>query len=794
MKFWRLFWATYGALAALIAAAHASWETQGFSVHFTEYEPDFGAPTSPVWIKGWESWDGRSGFYYSSDTFYRFGRPHEESSLWTWQSARRNNQTRRERSAAAKARAAEKKGNWREAEASWRVVLGERGALAAIAQDRIEVFRQRTSETPKDLLKRYFALRDQEESSDFARLRMLYQSIERDPRAGFLQAHASYGIASISVPSHGAGGEALYAQTAARYPNSPRRESALIMAARCALMSPLTPASKVGSGRAESATVRTANAKRWLQTLLRDYPATRFRPNALGWLARAEYLSGNRKAAIDLYRKQIAVTRGTERFQAWQSLAINESDFGGKFVAYLRMLADADDPMQLYWANVYLARTKEDLTNEQAASVSRLVANDPTLLDPYLDYRLRHTSTTKPERIRLANLAESAIRRYPQAKIRPRLLARLAEIEYRRGRYGRALQWASRAIDAGDGPDGLAHYMAASCRFRLGDMRGAERGYAEVRRKFPKSHLAKAAREPLAIVNERQGDLAGALDLYFDLQYESDIAYMLDARMSPEQVRAYGSTQEGRKRRHRVSLALGYRLLRVGRFDEAERAFLSIPEGVRKDLVPGPGRYGYTPFDTSSGAEVDRMFDPVKTTRDLRRLSRAVASASGGEPKAKAMFALANYYRDRRHLLLYNASLWQGTRLYDFGWFWFKDIATKSDEAAVQRHHREHECLMHTYRICIEIAEKYPTSSVAPQALYRAAASAYTLSEFNDWWRKQGRAILTGRTAARLMGRMAARYPNHALAKNARKYSKLWTLESERRELRVRLEGIESGR
>lgn len=768
---------------AFAAAAQGSWETKGHSVHFSEFEPDFGEPTAPISVRWNEVYDGRSGY---NITEYRDLDGDRGNSLDGLRAARIANLRRREAAAARLARLAESKGKWAEALRHWRKARKENGPDAAIAQDRIEVFEQWTPKVPIALLKRYLGTRDRERSNDFARIRMLYQSIENDPRAGFLKAHAAYGVASASEP----GGEELYAEVARRYPKSPRRESALLQAARCVLAErSSSPQENFGLGNPSYTPERIRKAKTWLTTLLADYPNSRLKAAALGWLGRAEYLARRNSQAVSLYRRQAAIVAGDERFRAWQSAAHCEPDAGKAFVLYLHMLRDADDPDQRYWSYVFLDRVRDGLHAAETKEVSRALEADPNLLDPYLEFRLGMTETSKAERAQLAGLAKRVFDRFPNASVRPRLMARLAEIEYRQGRYGPALTWATRGIAGGDGSDGLAHYMAASCRFRMGDLRGAENGYLDVIRRYPKSHLAKAAREPLALVRERRGDLAGALDLYFEMDYRSDIAYLLDARMTPEQVAAYAKRPEGRNRRNRINLAYGYRLLRVGKFEQAERAFASIPEKLRLRLAKNASPYGYSPFGDSYQEDLDKFFDPLATARSLGHLTRAAAKAKEGEPKARAMYALASFYRSRRHLLLYNADLWGGTRLYDFGWSWFEGAATPDDDRAAIRHHREHECLMHTYAICREIARKYPKSSMAAPALYRAATSAYTLCEFNDWWRKQGRAILKPQVAVDLMKRLAADYPDHALATNARKYARLWTAENRRDGLHAALSG-----
>src|SRR5206468_2503097 len=108
--------------------------------------------------------------------------------------------------------------------------------------------------------------------------------------------------------------------------------------------------------------------------------------------------------------------------------------------------------------------------------------------------------------------------------------------------------------------------------------------------RFPKSPLQHGAREELALLHEAVGDLGGALEQYFALGYQTDVAFLLDARMTRDEMRRYmrlhrdmpyrlqphwgEETPPARSIRYTrndvIAYSLGIRCLRDERWDEAE--------------------------------------------------------------------------------------------------------------------------------------------------------------------------------------------------------------------------------
>ena len=229
------FWGVVAGLAGLAGMALASWETKGFSVHFNEYEPDFGKPTTPIWMHGWESWDGRSGFVYSSNKSDYDGYPSDYWDITDWAKHRGDAVSKEESRLSSLARVAEAKGQWTSALRQWRAIRALEGPMAALAQDRIEVFSELRRGFSAEILKSYLGARDRSEYKWDTDLRRVLQRIAGNSKAGFLRAHAAYAVAALDEDNAPTAEGTTYARVAFDYPKSPRAESALMMAARTKL-------------------------------------------------------------------------------------------------------------------------------------------------------------------------------------------------------------------------------------------------------------------------------------------------------------------------------------------------------------------------------------------------------------------------------------------------------------------------------------------------------------------------------------------------------------------------------
>ena len=129
------------------------------------------------------------------------------------------------------------------------------------------------------------------------------------------------------------------------------------------------------------------------------------------------------------------------------------------------------------------------------------------------------------------------------------------------------------------------------------------------------------------------------------------------------------------------------------------------------------------------------------------------------------------------NLLLYNASLWQGSRGMLAAYFWNEKIGTRDDRLSWVEHHYEHECLFQARKILLQASETGKGTETAAKALYRAACATRRLANFNGWWRQKS-GINLGKECADLMRRVYTEYPASPLSSNARKYEVVFREEA----------------
>lgn len=528
-----------------------------------------------------------------------------------------------------------------------------------------------------------------------------------------------------------------------QYSRSAKAPAALIMAGRS-----LVEASEVPPTLPE---LRVANEA--FRRILRRYPDSRFVWEARGGLGRIDYLRKWYEAARRHYEWQLRHPMAGRRSVALASIAMCERSLGrkdGMAAAYLRLF---DDPAQ---ALSVVRPLRDLLANFSAVDARRLdarIRRDPKLLEIYLAYRSDFTKPTR-ELLRLGDLPRVTGPSY----------ARLAALALALKDAPRVRRFARRAWAKGDASDShaLATFTMASLERRAGRDRAARRGYRTLLRRWPNCYLAGGARENLALLEERLGNLSAALDQYTALDYELDFAYLIDARMSRSELGRYIRTHPHHPRRAAMIYTLGMRALRERKWEAAEAAFGRLTTRQRRTLTQG-----------NAWKDEGGLQDPLATLRALRDLDRAARRAKGREAKAAALFATGDYYYRHRYLLLYSPSIWRGARSVAVGNAWNQSAAQPADDDALRRHHEEHETYAHAYAFFRRVVKEYPETSVAPKAAYWAASAADHLTDMSHYWRWHGwRTDLIGESV-RLM-RFAERSKDPTLAAKARKYHRVF--------------------
>ncbi len=657
-------------------------------------------------------------------------------------------------------------------------------AIPAFVKDREEVFhsaRYRNSRLLQTYLRARYILEFREPEESIA----LLKSINNPPE--FLRPHIAYALASTRYGSRTSRSENFLA-VYWPYPKSSRAESALIMAARTLLE----------EGSSKSSADEIAKASRILDRLLAEFPNTRFKHNAIGWQGRCAFLTGRMDLAASLYTRQTHSKDPLEVWRGYASLAEINSVSKRKdllVTALLRQWALPSQPSLRIRTALSLRTAFKSLTLEEAKTVQKTIRQSPSLLESYIGFRIEHTFLT-PNRERnlmaFATAALDGMKRPPAS-----LVSRVSQINYNAGRYEAACQLARKAIrlKVDRESKARARYILAASLARLGRHNEAiQEGEKLIVRSTP-GYLRHGAAEFLALQHERYGDPLRALDLYIGLGYEYDAAFLADARLSPEQLKAYlarGSryhprqlrshptyssylsgylqNQAGEPDRQALQYTLAMRYLRTERYAEARQAFLRLDRKVRinwgmrpeqrKELIHEDGSLRY---DTPP-----KVRDPLEIVDKLEGLTKASQKAKSLDAKANAIYEKAAYIYRERNLLFYSPALWQGNRAFMIDMWWNDAINNQKDQEALDRHLHEHECLAQSLRLCEEVVSKYPTSKVMPKALYTAALSAERLSNLNTTWRLRGERLK--KIAINRLDRLQREFPGHALAKPALKY------------------------
>lgn len=736
-----------GAVAAVLAIACSGYFN---SVHFLE-TPDFGVPPPPFVISVWGENRGRPAPI--ANTTYSLYPPDEAEGCWE-RSTERAAKIKHIRDLAAPLEAQQE---WNKAREVW-TTSGfptpgcqnppegqpdfDKINIQEFIADRSEVLKQLAQGGGSDLARQYLVT-----TATFGDLAAL-RPISEDPSAGFIRAHALYALGMNQFDHEQYDRAAVLFQQGASV-GGPRRERALVMAVRCLLCSNRTD-------RLSAADVAQTvkDSQSLIAEFRKEFPASRFKASLNGWEARADFLQGNRVEALERYL-ELFRDSGTEEARVGHLSSIR--------------------------------KVGQLLTPEDAKKLRQNILNKPGLLKPYLEFRLYHTNITPTELGTLVSFVEEARVKQEMIKLSPDLHARLGEMAYLRGMPKIALRHAEACLldNKGEYRD-LATYVKAGSLHKLKDSQKAYASLAEFETKFPNSYLIKAVREFRAMLAEKLGKWSSAITEYRALGYKYDAAYLIDVRMSIADLEQSVLDAAMSKEVDTLRLAIGYRRLRKGDYLGAKSAFLTVGERVRKRRL----KIGSKDYQGWSGKEtLDLIPDPLVTLRDLTQLSK--------DRSPKGRYALASYYYNHRNLMLYNADLWDGsrtnvlwsarpTRKYSEnpygvqdGWNFY--IATPNDVSAVKEHFYSHECLWRVRQICLGIAKTAPNDPIAPLALYRAATATRRLARFNSWWDRESLETTGNKSyylvAADLLKQLYTNYPKCALAKNARKYEKVFRQE-----------------
>ncbi len=384
---------------------------------------------------------------------------------------------------------------------------------------------------------------------------------------------------------------------------------------------------------------------------------------------------------------------------------------------------------------------------------------------------LRNAGNDELERI--ARFATVMMKRHPHSRVSGGFVLRVAETQLELQNYQEALALAQKAMTLGLTGEKRAEalWVKGSSYHKQMDLKAARSTFLRLIAEFPKGRLTEGARRLLALTAEDEGDLETALEQYLALNYEYDVAYYVDVLLPTERLASFVNARKDHPQHDYLLYALGVRYMRDKRWDDA-RATL---RQVRTETVPpiesnyyGKNReviFAKEPdWDERTVLKTSWVMQDLKSIDALEHLEKAVETAPDDEAKAEAMYQLASYQFEADDLLFYNPAAWKGMR------HWLLDDLADSgrtrfanEEQTIFEHSQQHEGLSRAIPIYLEIAERFPNTRAAKDALYSAAVAQQRVSNLNPYWRDiYSKGLFAGPREIGL-SEVRSTYPNYQL-------------------------------
>ncbi|MCP9493653.1 MAG: outer membrane protein assembly factor BamD [Pyrinomonadaceae bacterium MAG19_C2-C3] len=481
--------------------------------------------------------------------------------------------------------------------------------------------------------------------------------------------------------------------------------------------------------------------------LLREYPRGRYAMDARGWLGYLALRVGRTgDALVEYYRMLAPESNRATRFDALVSLRLTRPRATPADMNRVEELLAREPQTALAYVyhNLYNYTFSGYLNFDSTDAVAdaKYGSNDYEYNDRVRKQRAEAAKREELERI--ARFTERLMKTYPRTKVEAAFMLRLAQANLELDREKAAWDLAKRAMTNGLRADLLpeALWVQAVAAHRLKQHDAARHTLTRFIKDYPHHRLIEGARRQLAIVAEDAGDRAAALEQYFALDYEEDIAYFVDVLMTPEELRAYIDDRPRDKKIDELWYSLGVRYMRAGRWTEAREAYAHVRTSSEFS------NYYYSPPCQNSYGE-DSICDPkdprdekgvavswvardLKTINDLESFERHIAQATNSETKAETMYQMAGYLFDGSALLFYNPAMWRGGRQWSLSHV--EPFRAPGDVGIFQEYLREHSTRFHALEIYLRLIRDYPRTRVAPDAMYTAAVCYERLVHSSYFW------------------------------------------------------------
>lgn len=577
----------------------------------------------------------------------------------------------------------------------------------------------------------------------------LLQSVKKDPNlrdnAEYLRAADLYQKLEYNEAA------SRFFRLAARYPDSEKREAALYMAAICALKQSLAYTSYLE--QSDDLDVEFLKDEYWQKArqgfarVMREYPRGRYYNDARGWLAFLAHRTGDRVTALVNYYQMLAEVKD-----------LNARLEGGVSLTLTRHHASEEEmeKVEAHLANkpaAALAYAYHELYNYPEHSCGLPGVSDSpanfcfiscfSQQDEEGGWELKHQTGDEHSIRRVAAFATRMMKRYPASAINGPFVNRLAMAQLEINNNEEAQRLAEKALKMGlEGEEpAYALWVLGVARYRMKDHDRAIDALTNLVEQFPRSRFTENTHRLLAMAYEDIGDLTQALHHYLAINYYLDAVYIMDVLMPVEQLEAYVNTQRENKRYNEILYSLGVRHLRAGNLERAEAAFnrvhpasfkMSPYADEERDQDAKSPEY----YSNWQGVKSAWLLADYKTIENLEGLHKKIESAQGDEARAEALYQLGAYHYEASQYIYYNP-LWNGERymklheIEELGGF-----RAAGEEQRLWQYFQSHESYSRALDIFLEVAERYPNTRAAKDALYSAAVCHERLANYNYYWRE----------------------------------------------------------
>lgn len=608
----------------------------------------------------------------------------------------------------------------------------------------------------------------------------------RDPN---LADNVAYLRAACVYTAHRDDAYEAFESVARLHPRGEKREAALFMAGRVAMLSSNLYLGGETATSADPCREPVCRDEGWVRAqknfkqLLADYPRGRYAPDARGWLAYLDYRVGDTAGALAGYYRLLADDSNPwARDEAALSLRLVRRRAGtADLDALERDLEDEPSAALAYaYHSVYNYAAGDDLRvpgedEEEEGCPSGPYQNECERIREQRSSALR-ASAEQAELRRAADFASRMVARYPGARAGGAFLVRVACAQLELGRPEPALEAARRALASGVGGEERARALWAEglAEYYLKDYAAARRALVRAAAESPRPELARRAGELAAVAAEEAGDLEGALEQYLLLGYDPDVAYFVDVLLTPDQLASFVARHDASPRRDELLYASGLRFMRAGRYAEARAAFSRVRTNAASYYLSsdhfaysaysesgsesGPGhpkmnfRHDFCfedgepcavpPADEAPSPSAARdtrvyadwLMRDMQTLSDLERLQADVDRARGDDERAEALYQLASYFYEGE-LLFYNPAAWRGLRAEMIKSLGESSYRAPAEAQKVWDYVQEHEGAARALALYLEVVRLYPRTRAARDSLYTAVLCHQRLSNFNGYWR-----------------------------------------------------------